>query len=106
MLFCVLKKQAESKNNNLSVKLKVNYSINQERKRFMATLILHDKKILSVKESTSDIERQKQSAGSVFRFHLLDSSKITMPRKDVLMMEDGNNESAMSFVKVIKSLRI
>ena len=72
----------------------------------MATLILHDKKILSVKESTSDIERQKQSAGSVFRFHRLDSSKITMPRKDVLMMEDGNNESAMSFVKVIKSLRI
>lgn len=72
----------------------------------MATLVLHDRRLLLVKESTSEIERQKHVADSVFHFHLLDSSKIVMPRKEVLMMEDGNLESANSFVNVIKNLRI
>ncbi|MEO5289206.1 hypothetical protein [Limosilactobacillus allomucosae] len=72
----------------------------------MARLILHNKKILSVKETTSDIERQKKIANKVFCLHLSDNTEVTLARKDILVMEDNNtinsHASISPFIKYLQ----
>lgn len=54
----------------------------------MVLLVLHNKNPIRVQESTTKIKLQKRAPDQYFRLHLDDNSKVVIPRKDILMMED------------------
>lgn len=89
LISLILKKSVKTKIKKLLCTIQQT-TVNEVRRdgKTMVLLVLHNKNPIRVQESTTEIKLQKRAPDQYFRLHLDDNSKVVIPRKDILMMED------------------